>query len=123
MASQVEIQHRLSYARAMLERGIPVASVATLLSARYFISRSTAYTDITAAEQEIQQSDDGPAFEEMEPCNPAGVLAMLQHRLEIAIATGDDKQTCQLIKAMDTAKKWQGYNTHLSHELQELPLR
>jgi hypothetical protein len=109
MASQVEIQHRLSYARAMLERGIPVSSLATLLSARYFVSRSTAYTDITAAEQEIQQSDDGPAFEEMEPCNPAGVLAMLQHRLEIAIATGDDKQTCQLIKAMDTAKKWQGY--------------
>jgi hypothetical protein len=111
MASQVEIQHRLSYARAMLERGIPVASLATMISARYFVSRSTAYSDITAAEQEIQQSDDGPAFEEMEPCNPAGVLAMLQHRLEIAIATGDDKQTCQLIKAMDTAKKWQGYNS------------
>ena len=109
MATQAEIQHRLSYARAMLERGIPVASLATMISARYFVSRSTAYADITAAEQEIQQSDDGPAFEEMEPCNPAGVLAMLQHRLEIAIATGDDKQTCQLIKAMDTAKKWQGY--------------
>lgn len=111
MASQVEIQHRVSYARAMLERRIPVASLATLISARYFVSRSTAYNDITTAEQEIQQSDDGPAVEEMEPCNPAGVLAMLQHRLEIAIATGDDKQTCQLIKAMDTAKKWQGYNT------------
>ena len=111
MATQAEIQHRLSYARAMLERGIPVASVATLLSARYFVSRSTAYTDITAAEQEIQESDDGPAFEEMEPCNPAGVLAMLQHRFDIAVATGDDKQMCQLIKAMDTAQKWQGYNT------------
>ena len=109
MATQAEIQHRLSYARAMLERGIPVASVATLISARYFVSRSTAYTDITDAQDEIQQSDDGPAVEEMEPCNPAGVLAMLQHRFDIAVATGDDKQACQLVKAIDTAKKWQGY--------------
>ena len=109
MATQAEIQHRLSYARAMLERGIPVASVATLLSARYFVSRSTAYDDIKAAHKQIQDSDDGPAFEEMEPCNPAGVLAMLQHRFDIAVATGDDKQACQLVKAIDTAKKWQGY--------------
>ncbi|AFX83826.1 putative recombinase [uncultured Mediterranean phage MEDS3 group] len=108
MASQVEIQHRLSYARAMLERGIPVSSLATLLSARYFVSRSTAYEDIRAAHQEIQLSDDGPAVDE-NPCDPVGVLAMLQHRFELAVATGDDKQTCQLIKAMDTAKKWQGY--------------
>ena len=42
MATQAEIQHRLSYARAMLERGIPVASLATMFSARYFVSRSTA---------------------------------------------------------------------------------
>ena len=109
MATPAEIQHRLSYARAMLERGIPVASVATLISARYFVSRSTAYTDITDAQDEIQQSDAGPAVEEMEPCNPAGVLAMLQHRFDIAVATGDDKQACQLVKAIDTAKKWQGY--------------
>ena len=108
MATQIEIKHRLSYARAMLERGIPPQSVATLLSARYFVSRSTAYEDIKAAHQEIQVSDDGPASDES-PCDPAGVLAMLQHRFEIAVATGDDKQMCQLIKAMDTAKKWQGY--------------
>ena len=49
MATQAEIQHRLSYARAMLERGIPVASLATMICARYFVSRSTAYSDITAA--------------------------------------------------------------------------
>ena len=108
MASQLEIKHRLSYARAMLERRLPVSSLATLLSARYFVSRSTAYEDIKAAHQEIQLSDDGPAVDE-NPCDPAGVLAMLQHRFELAVATGDDKQTCQLIKAMDTAKKWQGY--------------
>ena len=110
MASQVEIQHRLSYARAMLERGIPVASLATMISARYFVSRSTAYSDITAAEQEIQVSDDGPADDES-PCDPVAVLAMLQHRLDLAIAKGNDQQVCQLIKAIDTAKKWQGYNT------------
>tara|TARA_A100001201_G_C3926967_1_gene152382 strand:- start:166 stop:519 length:354 start_codon:yes stop_codon:yes gene_type:complete len=108
MATQAEIQHRLSYARAMLERGISVQSLATLLSARYFVSRSTAYEDIKAAHQEIQLSDDGPAANE-DPCDPADVLAMLKHRFELAVATGDDKQTCQLIKAMDTAKKWQGY--------------
>jgi len=110
MATQSEIQHRLSYARAMIERGVPDASLATLLSARYFVSRSTAYEDMKTAHNDIMLSDDGPATEDIEPGNPAAVLAMLQHRLEISIATGDDKQTCQLIKAMDTAKKWSGYN-------------
>ena len=42
---------------------------------------------------------------------PAAVLAMLQHRLDLAIAKGNDQQVCQLIKAIDTAKKWQGYNS------------
>jgi len=108
MATQAEIQHRLSYARAMLERGVPAASVATMISARYFVSRSTSYTDITAAEQEIQLSDDGPGIDEC-PCDPAAMLAMLQHRFDIAVAKGENKEVCQLIKAIDTAKKWQGY--------------
>ena len=113
MATQIEIQHRLSYARAMLERGVPCRFSSQRSLARVISFHAPRHTaDVTAAEQEIQDSPTtAQPFEEMEPCNPAGVLAMLQHRLEIAIATGDDKQTCQLIKAMDTAKKWQGYNT------------
>ena len=37
-----EIAIRHSYARAMLERGCRVASVATMLSAKFQVSRSTA---------------------------------------------------------------------------------
>jgi hypothetical protein len=35
---------------------------------------------------------------------------MLQHRLEVSVATGDDKAVCSLIKAMNQAKQWNGYN-------------
>ena len=112
MSTQLEVQARLSYTRAMLERGIRTASVATMVSAKFCVSRSTAYNDITAAQAEIELSDDGPSLEEAsEPINTSSVLAMLQHRLEVSVATGDDKAVCSLIKAMNQAKQWNGYNT------------
>lgn len=110
MSTQQEVQARLSYTRAMLERGIRTASVATMVSAKFCVSRSTAYNDITASQAEIDLSEDGPSLEESsEPINTNSVLAMLQHRLEVSVATGDDKAVCSLIKAMNQAKQWNGY--------------
>jgi hypothetical protein len=59
MATSIEVQHRQSYARALLERGVANAAVATMLSARFHISRSSAYSDLAAAHAEIDLSDDG----------------------------------------------------------------
>ena len=112
MSTHLEVKARLSYARAMLEREIPTASVATMLSSKFFVCRSTAYNDIQAAQAEMDLSDDGPSIEESsEPINTDSVLAMLQHRLEVCVATGDDKAICSLIKAMNQAKQWNGYRT------------
>lgn len=113
MSTQLEVKARLSYARAMLERDIPTNTVATLISSKFFVCRSTAYNDIQAAQAEMDLSDDGPSLEEAasEPINTDSVLAMLQHRLEVCVATGDDKAVCSLIKAMNQAKQWNGYRT------------
>ena len=112
MSTHQEVQARLSYSRAMLERDVRVSSIATMISAKFSVSRSTAYNDITAAQDELSLSDDGPSIEESsEPVTTDNVLAMLQHLFEVAVATGDSKAVCSLVKAMDQAKRWQGYNT------------
>ena len=112
MSTHQEVQARLSYASAMLERSIRTSSIATMISAKFAVSRSTAYNDITAANAELTLSDDGPSIEESsEPVNTDSVLAMLQHRLEVSVATGDDKAICSIVKAMDQVKRWNGYNT------------
>tara|TARA_R110002012_G_scaffold280543_1_gene469083 strand:+ start:160 stop:519 length:360 start_codon:yes stop_codon:yes gene_type:complete len=112
MSTHQEVQARLSYSRAMLERDVRVSSIATLISAKFSVSRSTAYNDITAAQAELKLSDDGPSIEESsEPVSTDNVLALLQHRFEISVATGDDKATCSIVKAMDQVKRWNGYNT------------
>lgn len=111
MSTQQEVQARLSYARAMLERGIRTASVATMVSAKFCCSRSTSYNSITAAQAEMDLSEDGPSLEESsEPINTDSVLAMLQHLLEVSVATNDHKAVCGLIKAMNQAKQWNGYS-------------
>ena len=110
MSTQLEVQARLSYTRAMLERGIRTSSVATMVSAKFHCSRSTSYNVIQAAQAEIELSDDGPSLEESaEPTHTNSVLAMLQHLLEVSVATGDHKAVCGLIKAMNQAKQWNGY--------------
>ena len=110
MSTQQEVQARLSYTRAMLERGIRIGSIATMVSAKFHCSRSTSYSAIQAAQAEIELSDDGPSIEEStEPTHTDSVLAMLQHLLEVSVATGDHKAVCGLIKAMNQAKQWNGY--------------
>ena len=107
-----EPEQRTSYARSLLERGVRVSSVATMLSARYAVARSTAYLDIQAAEIQIQESDDGPDSDETsQPLDPDSIIAQLQHRFDLAVATGEAKDLATITKAIDTVKRWNGYNT------------
>ncbi len=111
MTSQ-EIAQRHSYARAMLERGCRVASVATMVSAKFSVSRSTAYADVRSASEEIAASDDGPAsLETCQPLDAETIQGQLAHLIDVAAAAGDIKGVCQLVKAADAAKRWQGYET------------
>lgn len=105
MATPLEIEQRHSVIRAWLERGIRSSAVATMASARFQISRRTAYTDISSVSSEIQMSDDAPAAEEEAICQTS-VLATLQHHFDVAAATGDIKSMTQLVTAIDRAKKW-----------------
>jgi hypothetical protein len=110
MSTHLEVKARHSFARSFLERNAKVQTIATMVSAKYGVSRTTAYEDIKAVHAEMQLSDDGPSLEEAsEPMDTGTILAMLQHRLEVTVATGDDKMTCGLIKAMNQAKQWNGY--------------
>lgn len=108
MATAIEVQQRQSYARALLEKGISNGSVATMLSARFQVSRSTSYNDIAAAHAEIDLCDDAPATEELEDHNTNSTIAQLQHLFDVACATGDAKGAAALISAMDKAKRWNG---------------
>lgn len=111
MTSQ-EIAQRHSYARAMLERGCRVASVATMVSARFQVSRSTAYQDVRAASEEIAASEEGPAESEtLQPLDVETIQGQLAHLIDVAAAAGDIKGVCQLVKAADSAKRWNGYQT------------
>jgi hypothetical protein len=102
---KLEIQQRASYAQSLLEQGVKPAIAATMVSARFQCSRSTAYASITEASNKIQTSDDGPASDEP-AIHPESVAAQLTHLFNVACATGDAKQACQLLKSMDTVRKW-----------------
>ena len=105
MATANEIDQRHSVIRGWLERGIRSSAVATMASARFQISRRTAYSDIASVSSEIQISDDSPSSDEEAICQTS-VLATLQHHFDIAAATGDVKSMTQLVTAIDRAKKW-----------------
>ena len=110
MSTHLEVKARHSFARSFLERNAKVQTIATMISAKYGVSRATSYEDIKAVHAEMQLSDDGPSLEEAsEPMDTDTILAMLQHSLEVTVATGDHKMTCGLIKAMNQAKQWNGY--------------
>ena len=102
---KLEIEARVSYARVLLEQGIKPATVATMVSVKCHCSRSTAYSSITEASNEIQKSEDGPADDEP-VMDPQSVAAQLTHLFNIACAQGDSKAACQLMKSMDTVRKW-----------------
>ena len=106
-----EAMQRSSYARALLDRGVKPASIATMVSAKYSVARSTAYLDLQAAQAESDKSDDGPASEELGTIDPASIQAQLAHMIDVAAAVGDGKTIAQLIKSLDTVKRWNGYQS------------
>lgn len=109
MATNQEIEQRHSVIRGWLETGAAVATVATMASARFGLSRSTAYSDISKVQATIDASPDGPSKQEMDEHDAKGVLAMLQYQFNIAAAQGDVPAMTKLVGAIDKAKKWQGY--------------
>ena len=102
-----EIDARQSVIRGWLESGMPTRTVATMISARFSVSRSTAYNEINTVSKQIDLSEDAPAQHETE-FDQSALLASLQYQFDVSAAVGDTKSTCQLIKAMDTIRKWSG---------------
>lgn len=117
MATSHEIHLRVSYARTLLESGFKAQTVCTMLQARNPISRSTAYKDITAAQAEIQASDDGPAECE-DPIDPDEMAAQARHLYNVAVARGEFKDAAQAIKMLDTILKWNGRAVTLQGSMQ-----
>jgi len=107
MATQQEVQLRVSYARTLLESGFRAQTVCTMLQARHPVSRSTAYKDIAAAQAEIQASDDGPAASD-EVIDPDEMAAQARHLYNVAVARGEFKEASQAVKMLDTILKWNG---------------
>ena len=106
---QQEIEARQSVVRGWLESGMPTRTVATMISARFSVSRSTAYNEINTVSKQIDLSDDGPSIEESEAIfDQQALLASLQYQFDVSAAVGDTKSACQLVKAMDTIRKWSG---------------
>ena len=106
---QQEIEARQSVIRGWLESGMPTRTVATMISARFSVSRSTAYNEINTVSKQIDLSDDGPSIEESEAIfDQSALLASLQYQFDVSAAVGDTKSACQLVKAMDTIRKWSG---------------
>ena len=109
MSKQQEIEARDSVIRGWLESGMPTRTVATMTSARFCVSRTTAYREIQKISQQIDLSDDGPSIEESEAIfDQQALLASLQYQFDVSAAVGDTKSACQLVKAMDTIRKWSG---------------
>ena len=110
MTTQREMQQRVSFASAFLERNVRVASIATMLATKFQISRSTAYEVITKAQQEIDISDHGPSSEEsFQPVDQASLMSQLAHLTDVAAADNNFQAVSQMVKAMDQVNRWSGY--------------
>ena len=110
MANRQQIEQRHSVIRGWIESGASHATVATMISARFGISRSQAYEDIKKVQPVIDASDDGPSTDEIAEHDAEGVLGRLQYQFNIAAANGDVPAMAKLVGAIDKAKKWQGYS-------------
>ena len=113
MATQENIEARRSVIRGWLEAGIKHGSVAAMIQTRFHVSRSTAYSEISTVSNEINASQDDPRDGTFQADDPQSVdaqslLAQLQYQFDVASASGDVKNACQLIKAMDTVRRWNG---------------
>ena len=108
MATLKAIEQRHSVVRGWLETGASHATVATMICARFGLSRSTAYEDIKKVAAIVDTSDESPSTAELEEPDLNGVLGMLQHQFNIAAATGDVPAMTKLVGAIDKAKRWNG---------------
>ena len=108
MATQAEIEARQSVVRGWLESGMRTPSVATMIQTRFCVSRTTAYREIQEISKQIDLSDDGPAGNEAPELDANSLLASLQYQFDVASSIGDTKAACQLIKSMDTVRRWSG---------------
>ena len=110
MTTQREMQQRVSFASAFLERNVRVASVATMLATKFQISRSAAYEVITKAQLEIDSSDHGPSSDEsFQPVDQLSLMAQLAHLTDVAAATNNFQAVAQMVKAMNQVNAWSGY--------------
>jgi hypothetical protein len=110
MASQEEIQSRIQGALQLLAGGVDVSTAVYVLQERHNISQRTSYRAVKDAEKLQQLEDDAPAEEESTPQQRSqSIVNMLELRMMRAIDSGTDKELTAVTKALDAAKKWQGY--------------
>jgi len=110
MASQEEIQSRIQGALQLLAGGVDVSTAVYVLQERHNISQRTSYRTVKEAEALQQTEDDAPAEEESTPQQRSqSIVNMLELRMMRAIDSGSDKELAAVTKALDAAKKWQGY--------------
>ena len=92
MASQEEIRARTEFCIHHLENGIDISSVIFLTVRQYDVSQRTAYRYAKAAEDLIQQQDDGLSQEEKDPdALHNSLLVTCQKKLLEAMMEGDTK--------------------------------
>ena len=108
MATSREIEQRHSVIRGWLETGAANATIATMICARFAVSRSTAYEDIKKVAPLVDACEDSPSSAELAEPDLNGVLGMLQHQFNIAAANGDVPAMTKLVGAIDKAKRWNG---------------
>ena len=109
MASKEEIQCRVQGALQLLAGGVDVSSAVYVIQERHNISQRTSYRVVKEAEK-LMEDDDGPAESESTPQQRSqSIVQMLELRMMRAIDSGSDKELTAVTKALDSAKKWQGY--------------
>jgi len=109
MATQEDIQSRIQGALQLLAGGIDVSTAVYVIQERHNISQRTSYRVVKEAEK-LAQDDDAPAKSEPTPQQRSqSIVNMLELRMMRAIDSGSDKELAAVTKALDSAKKWQGY--------------
>ena len=110
MASKEEIHARTQGAIQLLAGGVDVSTAVYVLQERHNISQRTSYRTVKEAEKIQQLEDDAPAEQESTPAQRSqSIVNMLEMRMMRAIDSGSDKELMAVTKALDSAKKWQGY--------------
>lgn len=112
MASQADIEIRVSFARKLLEHQIKPVSVCTMLQAKYGYSRASAYRDVHEAQAEMEKSDDGPATTDT-PLDVESLQGQLVYLLSRKVMEEDVKAVSQCVKALDTVNQWNGMKSTL----------